>query len=53
MKQRMGLVRCIGRDMFEEYLVNNVVLKFSSGNEKLALVNRSRCVRAGVNLSGQ
>jgi hypothetical protein len=32
MKQKMGLVRCIGRDTFEEYLVNNVILRFSSGN---------------------
>jgi hypothetical protein len=53
MKQKMGLVKCIGRDTFEEYLSNNVILGLSSGNNKLALVNRSRCVRAGVNLSGQ
>ena len=53
MKQKMGLVKCIGRDTFEQYLVNNVILRYSSGNDKLALVNRSRCVKAGLNLSGQ
>lgn len=32
MRKRMGLVRCAGRDMFEEYLVNEVVLRHSAGN---------------------
>ena len=49
MKQKMGLVKCIGRDTFEQYLVDNVILKYSSGNQKLALVNASRCVKEGVN----
>jgi hypothetical protein len=49
MKQKMGLIKCIGRDTFEQYLVDNVILKHSSGNQKLALVNTSRCVKAGVN----
>ena len=53
MKQKMGLVKCIGRDTFEEYLTNNVMLRYSSGNDKLGLINKSRCVKAGVNLSGQ
>ena len=53
MKQKMGLVKCIGRDTFEEYLSNNVILTHSSGNNKLALVNRSRCVKSGVKFSGQ
>lgn len=53
MKQKMGLVKCIGRDTFEDYLVNNVILRYSSGNDKLALINRSRCIRYGINLSWQ
>jgi len=53
MKQKMGLVKCIGRDTFEDYLVNNVILRYSSGNDKLALINRSRCIKYGINLSGQ